>query len=197
MSTLTVRNHGNGTGANANVSLIGLGTNGAKVGNPLTAPDRKKEQALQSLQAAPPSHVALDATELEPNDDILHTNLIELGKLVRAANSTQKDSDLYTFTTPAIYRDWIRVEPQNLSTTLEFNLELFDATKNSLGSTHNTTPGGDLSYDFVAQPSSTFTVRVSNYYGQSTGVYLIRVAAEKAYDAYDPKYDILSANSAG
>jgi hypothetical protein len=38
MQTLTVRNHGNGTGANANVTLIGLDTKGANVGNPVTAP---------------------------------------------------------------------------------------------------------------------------------------------------------------
>jgi hypothetical protein len=156
-----------------------------------------KEQALQSLQGVPPSHVSIDATELEPNDDILHANVIELGKRVKAAISTPKDSDFYTFTTPAVYRDWIRIELQNQSTTLEPNLELFDAAKTSVGSVHNATPGGDLTYEFVALPSSTFTVRVSNYYGQSTGVYLIQVAAEKAYDAYEPNDDILSAKRIG
>jgi len=70
---------------------------------------------------------------------------------------------------------------------------LLSSDKSSLGSVYNTTPGADLVYAFVALPKTTYTVRASNYYGQSVGVYLLRVVATKSYDAYEPNDDILSA----
>ena len=151
-----------------------------------------KDQALQSLQTAPSANIAIDATEREPNDDALNANAILLDKAVKASIGTPKDGDVYTFTTPGIYRDWIRIDFHNLSTTLDPNLELFDAAKTSLGSVRNATAGGDVSYEYVATPATKYSVRVSDYYGQSTGVYLISVHPEKAYDAYEPNDDILS-----
>ena len=151
------------------------------------------DQGLKSLQAAPAAHLAVDATEREPNDDALNANLIDLDKKIRAAIGPDKDVDFYTFTTPAIYRDWIHIEVENQSTALDPRLELFDAAKTSVGATSNTTAGGDLSYDFVAPPSAKFSVRVSSHYGNGTGVYLIRIAPKKAYDAFEPNDDILSA----
>jgi hypothetical protein len=152
-----------------------------------------KDQALQSLQAIAPANVTIDATEHEPNDDQLTANVVELNKLVKAAIGTPKDADVYTFTTPTQYRDWIRVEMQNRSTTLDPTIELFDVTKASLGSVHNATASGDVNYEFVALTQSQFSARVSSYYSQNTGVYLLRVVAEKAYDAYEPNDDILHA----
>ena len=38
---------------------------------------------------------------------------------------------------------------------------------------------------------------MSDYYGQSTGVYLIRVVPEKVYDVYEPNDDIMSAKRIG
>jgi hypothetical protein len=152
-----------------------------------------KDQALQSLQTAPAANVSIDATEREPNDDGLNANAIPLDKAVKASITTAKDSDFYTFDTPTVYRDWIRIDLKNLSTTLDPNLELFDAAKASLGAVHNATAGGDVSYEYVAPPVTKYSVRASSYYGQSTGVYLITVHPEKAYDAYEPNDDILSA----
>lgn len=153
----------------------------------------RKEQALQSLQAVAPDHVEVAAQEREPNDDPLSTNIIGLDKWVTGSVAAQKDSDFYSFTTPEAHRDWMRIEFQNQSTTLEPNLELFDAEKSSIGSVHNATKGSDLVYAFVAPPKARYAVRVSNFYGQSVGVYLIRVLATKAYDAYEPNDDILNA----
>ena len=152
------------------------------------------EQELKSLQAAPAAQVAIDATEREPNDDGLNANVVDLGKHVKAAIAAATDGDVYTFTTPATYRDWIHVEVQNRSTTLDPNLELYDAAKAMVGSTYNATRGGDLGYDFVAPPSTKFAVRVSSHFAQNTGVYVVSIAAKKAYDAYEPNDDILSAH---
>ena len=152
-----------------------------------------KEQALRTLEAVPPSHAEISAQEREPNDDALNANIVELDKWITASIGSPKDSDYFTFTTPETYRDWIRVEVQNRSTTLEPRLELFNSEKSSLGSVYNTTPGADLVYAFVAPPKTTYTVRASNYYSQSVGVYLLRVVATKSYDTYEPNDDILSA----
>jgi hypothetical protein len=116
-----------------------------------------------------------------------------LGKHVKAAIEAKADADVYAFTTPATYRDWIHIELQNLSTTLDPQLELFDATKASIGSTSNGTAGGDVSYDFVAQPTAKFSVRVSSHFVANGGVYVLRIVPKKAYDAHEPNDDILSA----
>ncbi|MEQ1865498.1 MAG: hypothetical protein ABL996_12730 [Micropepsaceae bacterium] len=151
------------------------------------------EQQLKTLQAVPAAHLTVDAAEREPNDDGLNANLVELGKQVKAAIGAGTDADVYSFTTPPTYRDWIHVELQNQSTTLDPHLELFNAAKASIASAENTTQGGDLSYDFVAPPATKFSVRIFSHYGKSAGVYVISVAPKKAYDSFEPNDDILSA----
>jgi hypothetical protein len=155
--------------------------------------DVQKEQALQSLQAVPPAQIEIAAAEQEPNNDALSANILPLDTWVRAAINPIKDNDFFAFTTPATYRDWIRIEVRNQSTTWDPNFELFDNSKSSIASAHNATAGGDLAYDFVAPPTSLYIVRVSSYYGQSTGVYLIRVSPQKGYDSFEPNDDILKA----
>ncbi|MCE9522984.1 MAG: hypothetical protein K8S25_11220 [Alphaproteobacteria bacterium] len=151
------------------------------------------EQQLKTLQAAPAAQLSVDAAEREPNNDGLNANLIDLGKQVKAAIQAKTDGDVYTFTTPATYRDWMHIELQNLSTTLDPHLELFDGTKASIGSTSNTTAGGDVGYDFVAPPAAKFSVRVTSHYKANMGVYTLRIVPKKAYDAHEPNDDILSA----
>lgn len=152
----------------------------------------RKEQALETLEATPPQDVTVDAQEREPNDSTLATNTIELGKWVTGSIGAGKDADFYKFTTPETHRDWIRMELQNRSTTLEPRMQLFDADKASLGSKHNTTVGADLNYSFVAPPGTTYIVRVSNYYGENLGVYLLRIVATESYDEHEPNEDILN-----
>jgi hypothetical protein len=153
----------------------------------------RKAQALESLQATPPRNVEVEAQEREPNNDMLTTNGITLGKWITGSIGAGDDSDYFVFTAPEVHRDWIRIELQNRSTTLEPRLELFDGEKTSRGEVHKTTPGADTVYAFVAQPATTYVVRVSNYYGASVGVYLMRVAATRAYDTHEPNDDILHA----
>jgi hypothetical protein len=151
------------------------------------------DQALKTLTAAPAAKLAVDAAEREPNDDGLNANIVELDQQVKAAIGAANDGDVFTFTTPATHRDWIRVDVQNLSTTLDPKLELYDAAKALVGSTNNVTSGGDISYDFVAPPSTKFSVRIASYYVRNTGVYAVRIVPKKAYDALEPNDDILSA----
>jgi len=152
-----------------------------------------KERALQTLKATPPRNIAIEAQESEPNNDILTTNELTLGKWVTGSVGEPKDADFYTFTTPETYRDWIRIELQNRSTTLEPRLMLYSAQKAHLGTQLNKTHGADVTYRFVGAPNTKYIVRASNYYGETVGVYLIRVVPANAYDEYEPNGDILKA----
>lgn len=154
----------------------------------------RHEQALATLEATTPQSVPIEAQEREPNDDALATNEIKLGTWITASIGSGKDADYFAFTSPETHRDWLRIELQNRSTTLEPRLELFDAEKTSLGSSYKATPGADLTYSFVAGPATRYVVRASNTYGNSTGVYLMRVVATKSYDAQEPNDDILHAS---
>ncbi len=153
----------------------------------------RKAQALESLKATPPRNVAIEAKESEPNDDLLTTNGVPLGKWITGSVGAGKDADYFVFTTPKTHRDWVRIELQNRSTTLEPRLQLFNSEKSNLGEVHKTTQGADVTYAFVARPDTAYVVRVSNYYGESVGVYLMRVVATKAYDAHEPNGDVLHA----
>ena len=89
----------------------------------------------------------------------------------------------------------MRIELQNRSPTLEPRLELFDARRASIGSVNETTPGADLSYSFVAEPGTSYTVKASNYYGETGGLYLLRVMPTEAFDRHEPNDAILSATA--
>lgn len=151
------------------------------------------EQDMKMLKAVPAAKLAVDVQEREPNDDGLNANVIELGKAVKGAVAPGRDADVFLFKTPATYRDWIRVEVENQSTTLEPNIQLFDGQKANIGSTSNVTAGGNASYAFVAPPASDFSVRIASHYGSGSGVYVVRVVPTKAYDAFEPNDDVLSA----
>ncbi len=155
--------------------------------------DVRRTQALETLDVMKPEHVDVSAQEQEPNNDLLSTNRMELGKWITASIGAGKDYDFYSFTTPPKYRDWIKIEIDNRSTTLEPRIGLFNSDKASIGSKHQTTSGANVSYVFVAAPESTFTFRASNYYGENVGAYLVRVMPLKAYDAFEPNETILTA----
>lgn len=153
----------------------------------------RREAALATLEATPARHVDVTAQEREPNDDVLNTNVVTLDTWVTGSIGAAKDADVFAFETPPTYRDWIRIELQNQSTTLEPHIQLFDAEKTSIGTVYKTTQGADAIYSFVAAPGTRYSVRISNHYGESTGVYLLRVHPSKAYDAFEPNDGILDA----
>ncbi len=117
-------------------------------------------QALQTLELSQPKHVEVSAKEKEPNDDALNTNVIGLGEWVTAAIGDGKDQDYFSFRTPGKHRDWIKIELDNRSTTMEPRIYLYDADKKHIGNRYNTTPGANLSYAFVSAPDRRYTVRI-------------------------------------
>ncbi len=157
--------------------------------------DVRRKRALETLELITPTDIDVSAKELEPNDKSLSTNKIQLNKWVTASIGAGTDADFFSFTTPPKYRDWIKIELDNRSATLEPRLELFNYEKSSVANRHLTTPGANLSYSFVAAPQSKYAVRISNYYGNSVGAYLFRVTSAKAYDSYEPNDIILNAST--
>lgn len=155
----------------------------------------RKAQALETLKLETPKERSVSAQESEPNNDGLNTNAIPLEEWIAASIGEPKDADLFAFKTPTNYRDWMVIEVDNRSTTLEPRLELFNADKASLGGHHSTTPGSNLDYRFVSDPATRYLVRISNYYGETTGAYLLRVRADKAYDELEPNDSLLQAHS--
>lgn len=153
----------------------------------------QKKRALETLKMTPPKTVDVSGEELEPNSDLLNTNAVKIGEWITAAISEGKDADFFTFKTPEAHRDWIQIQIMNRSTTLEPRIFLYNSGKTHIGSHRSETPGGDLTYNFVAPPSTTYIARVSNYWGKSKGVYLMRVNATKSYDKYEPNETILVA----
>ena len=79
--------------------------------------------------------------------------------------------------------------------SLEPRLELFDARRASIGSVNETTPGADLSYSFVAEPGTSYSVKASNYYGETGGLYLLRVVPTEAFDTHEPNDAIRNATA--
>jgi len=153
----------------------------------------RKAQVLETLKLQAPKEVSISAQENEPNNDGLSTNAIPLEKWISASIGEAKDADVFAFETPAEYRDWIIIKLDNRSTTMEPRIELLSSDKASLGQRYSTTPGSNLEYRFVSEPETRYLVRISNYYGESTGGYLLEVRASKAYDKYEPNNGILSA----
>lgn len=155
----------------------------------------RKAQALEQLKIVPPQNVEIGAQEREPNNDLLNTNQIELGKWVTGAVSEVKDSDVYVFTVPEKHRDWIKIEVQNRSTTLRPIVSVYNSQKARIGGKANETHGGDVTHSFVVAPNAKFFVRVGDRYDSGTGAYLVRVSSSKAYDAHEPNQTILTAKS--
>ncbi len=155
----------------------------------------RKDQALERLEAIPPAEIEVKAQEREPNNDKLNTNAVPLTEWITGGISAPTDGDFYSFTAPGTHRDWIRIEIENRSTTLEPRLIVYDSAKKEFANLNNTTPGGNLSYSFVAAPDTKYYFRVSNYYGNSQGLYLVRVVPTQAYDAHEPNQTILEAKT--
>ncbi len=154
----------------------------------------KQKQAIAQAKGTPPAEVEVEAQEKEPNNDPLNTNVIELDKWIIGAISDNGDDDYYTFVTPGIHRDWIRVELENRSATLRPKLNLYDADKKHIDGTYNNTRGANLRYHIVSGPNTKYYLRIRNY-NDSRGAYRVRVKPLNKYDAFEPNHNILQAKS--
>lgn len=155
----------------------------------------RNEQALQSLELKVPKHVEVEAKEQEPNNDPLSTNRIGLGKWIKGAVAAGGDADVFMFQSPLRHRDWMTVELENRSMTLEPLIALLNSEKSQVVQHYRTTQGANIKFSFVAPPGATYYARVSSYYGKNGGGYLLRVQENKSYDAFEPNDKILDSRA--
>jgi hypothetical protein len=109
----------------------------------------------------------------EPNDDVLHAKEITMGRPVAAGIMDNNDVDYFTVTSGD--DGLMRATLQNRSTTLQPEVVVYDATKAQIGAAHNTTPGGDVSFNFKATKAA-YYMRVRDYYTSAAGDYTLTVA---------------------
>lgn len=167
-----------------------------------TAPAIKDEKpvtqnGVQPGSTQPPSTqtpaapALTSATETEPNNDIFSANEIPLNTMISAALESSSDVDYFTFLVPGNKRDIIDIILENGSASLAPIITPYNPDKSANWPQKNVTGGGDVTYQFVAQPGSRYYVAVSSNSG--AGKYRLMIKSRQAYDRYEPNDDILSA----
>jgi hypothetical protein len=157
---------------------------------------RPGSPAGSSSTGTPPPTMAqapTAATETEPNNDILSANEVPINSVISAALENGSDVDYFTFVMPGDKRDIIDLSLENGSASLQPIITMYNQDKTADWPQKNTTGGGDVTYQFVAQPGSRYYVAVSSNSG--FGKYRLTIKPRQAYDRYEPNDDILSASA--
>src|ERR1022692_2759771 len=132
--------------------------------------------------------------EVEPNGTDRLANFIALGRSVDAEISPDvNDVDCFRVTSPPAPRDLLLVQLVNRSQTLAPRLRLYDADGRPLDwSKESQEPGASLREVISPPPNTTLFLRVEGLI-DTAGVYSLTVSAMKAFDAFEPNDDILTA----
>jgi len=130
-------------------------------------------QSAEARTAAPTSQSdkAASSQEREPNDDILHPNVLTIGATLRAEIQSSTDKDFYRIRTPAGNRTETRVVISKRSGSSRYlEAVVWDGKFNSVTSKDS---AGDLYLSFDALPSADYflEVRLWNPGPQEAAVY--------------------------
>jgi hypothetical protein len=159
-------------------------------------PDYKA--ALNNLAALntvkPVDHPIVGGREAEPNNDILHANILPLSTTVLGDISSTSDTDFFRFTAGHLPRDYYRISLKNLSPTLVPGITVFDQQKNQVFHDERDTAGAEFDHDFVPTPESMYYVQVWQR-SNTIGPYSLTIAPQHRYDQFEPNDDIGSAKS--
>ena len=135
--------------------------------------------------------------EVEPNGADRLANVVSLGKSVDAEISPDlNDVDCFRVISPPAPRDLLRVELANRSQSLAPRLRLYDADGRPLWSKESQDPGASLRQVIAPPPNFTLFIRVEGLI-DTAGAYSLTVSSMKAFDAFEPNDDILSATKIG
>jgi len=136
--------------------------------------------------------------EVEPNGTDRLANIISLGRSVDAEISLDlNDVDCFRVVSPPAPRDLLLVELANRSQTLAPRLRLYDAGGRPLDwSKESQDPGASLREVIAPPPNSILFLRVDGVF-DTAGAYSLTVSPMKAFDAFEPNDDILSATKIG
>jgi hypothetical protein len=136
--------------------------------------------------------------EVEPNGTDRLANVISLGRSVDAEISVDvNDVDCFRVTSPPAPRDLLLVQLVNRSQTLAPRLRLYDADGRLLDwSRESLEPGASLREVISPPPNTTLFLRVEGLI-DTAGAYSLTVSPMKAFDAFEPNDDILTATKIG
>lgn len=148
--------------------------------------------ALQTVKAE--DRPVSAGREVEPNNDILHANILPLNTAVLGEVSSPSDSDFFRFTAGLLPRDYYRISIRNQSTTLAPSIVVYDQQKNQAFNDGRDTAGADFDHDFIPVPGSMYYVQVLSRY-ERIGAYSLTVTPQHKYDQFEPNDDIASAKS--
>ena len=135
---------------------------------------------------------AASGGESEPNNDPQHASPLALGAWIDAAIGDANDDDVFKLRTPAGNRDLYRVEVENRSTGWGPALTVLNAQKTPVENTVNGNAGADVALVFAGEPDADYYVVVGRYFAASAE-YRLRVAAQMAFDRYEPNDSIIKA----
>jgi len=128
-------------------------------------------------EISPPSRILLNVLDAhEPNDDILSATPIAEATPTKAAIMDEKDVDFfYMKSGDAQALMLLKIESES-TFSLRPKVDVLDGSKTNLGSQHNTTSGGEVTYTFKAQPNMTYYIRVGDYDTKGWGPYTLTVS---------------------
>jgi Tetratricopeptide repeat len=110
----------------------------------------------------------------EPNNDIFHAAPISIGQTVEGNIMVGDEADFYQVKSDKAAN--LVVWLDNRSTSLQPEIEVYDANRSKIGGSSNRNPAGNASYSFAAQPNSLYYVKVRTAdYTSSSGAYGLSV----------------------
>lgn len=154
--------------------------------------DIKKNNQYAKLEALNREELEISNNEAEPNDSVLMPNKMQLDNWVSAEISETKDFDFYLFTSPTKFRDYLKIEIKNNSTSLRPLIDIYNSEKAHTSEKANTTYGGELRHNILVAPSTSYYLKVSDYYRSGGGKYLVKISPLKSYDQFEPNDSILN-----
>lgn len=154
--------------------------------------DINKDHQYAELEALNREELEISNNEAEPNDSVLMPNKMLLDTWVSAEINNPKDLDVYLFTSPTEYRDYLQIELKNNSTSLRSHIDIYNSQKAHISKKSNTTAGGEIKHHILVSPSTSYFLQVSDFHRSASGRYLIKVSALKSYDQFEPNDNILS-----
>jgi hypothetical protein len=136
--------------------------------------------------------------EVEPNGTDGLANVISVGRSVDAEISPDvNDVDYFRVTSPPAPRDLLLVELANRSQTLAPRIRIYDVDSRPLDwSKESQEPGASLREVIAPPPNTTLFLRIEGLL-DTAGAYSLTVSPMKAFDAFEPNDDILSATKIG
>ena len=145
--------------------------------------DRLKEIGLEN--AAPLTR------EIEPNNTMTVANIIAPERPVEGEiMASVDDMDTFKVTTPPAPRDIVSIEVQPRTRLLEPMMKVYDDQHHLLQWINGKdAPGKSISITMAPPPNTTLFLQLAGY-GDTAGLYVLKVTPRKAFDQYEPNDEI-------